>query len=260
MAGPERNLDAERDAILAALTPVVDGIVATFGPVCEAVLHDYRRPEASVVALAGSVTGRRTGGAMSEIGMRMLARGDEAADDLNYLTRTRDGTLVKSSTMLLRDSGGAVFGALCLNLDVTAVTQAHALLGALASAAAPGSGTAEPPVTTFGNDIDAVIDAIVDTDQLRRHKHWAQLDRAERLELFRGLDARGVFAVRRSVEQVAARLGISRASAYHYLSQARATAADGGEGAAAPPEPATGPTASPSTAPAPSTTPDGGHP
>ena len=121
--------DAERDAILAALTPVVDGIAATFGPVCEVVLHDYRRPEESVVAVAGTVTGRTVGGAMSEIGMRVLARGDEAADELNYLTRTGDGTLVKSSTMVLRDSTGAVFGALCVNVDVTAVGRAHTLLG-----------------------------------------------------------------------------------------------------------------------------------
>ncbi|MFF0362105.1 MULTISPECIES: transcriptional regulator [Streptomyces] len=213
--------DAERDAILTALTPVVDGIAATFGPVCEVVLHDYRRPEESVVAVAGTVTGRTVGGAMSEIGMRVLARGDDAADELNYLTRTGDGTLVKSSTMVLRDSTGAVFGALCVNVDVTAVGRAHTLLGALAGLA---GGTAEPPTTTFGDDIDSVVEAIVDAHRARQPRGWAQLDRAERLRLFRDLDARGVFAVRRAIEQVAARLGISRASAYSYLSQARTTA------------------------------------
>ncbi|WP_164416221.1 helix-turn-helix transcriptional regulator [Streptomyces salinarius] len=215
----EPAVDAERDAVLAALRPVVEGIAATFGPVCEAVLHDYRQPEHSVVAVAGSVTGRAVGGAMSEIGMRVLARGDEARDELNYVTRTREGTLLKSSTMVLRDSTGTVFGALCVNLDVTAVDRAHALLGALAGTArAP----AEVPATTFGDDIDAVVDAIVDDHPLRRDTSWAALDRERRLELFRDLDGRGVFAVRRSVEHVAARLGISRASAYHYLSQARA--------------------------------------
>ncbi|MEV5438441.1 PAS domain-containing protein [Streptomyces sp. NPDC052682] len=212
----EGSVDAERDAILRALAPVVDGLAATFGPVCEAVLHDYRTPEKSVVAVAGSVTGRAVGGAMSEIGMRVLARGDEAADELNYLTRTRDGTLVKSSTMVLRDSTGAVFGALCVNVDVTAVERVHSLLGALAGR---DGHPADLPTTTFGNDIDSVVDALVDT---HRHKSWAELDRAERLALFRDLDARGVFAVRRAIEQVAARLGISRASAYHYLAQARA--------------------------------------
>ncbi|MER5834083.1 helix-turn-helix transcriptional regulator [Streptomyces sp. NPDC002130] len=213
-------LNAERDAILAALKPVVDGIAATFGPVCDVVLHDYRNPERSVVAVAGAVTGRTVGGAMSEIGMRVLAGGDETSDELNYVTRTRNGTLVKSSTMVLRDSTGAVFGALCVNVDVSAVKQVHDLLGALAGvgAAAP----AELPTTTFGNDIDAVVDALVDAHQSQQRGSWAELDRAERLELFGGLDTRGVFAVRGAVEQVAARLGISRASAYNYLSRARA--------------------------------------
>ncbi len=211
--------NAERDAILAALTPVVEGIAATFGPVCEVVLHDYRNPEKSVVAVAGSVTGRAVGGAMSEIGMRVLARGDEAADELNYVTRTRDGGQVKSSTMVLRDSTGAVFGALCVNVDVGAVTQVHDLLGALAGLdAAP----AELPTTTFGNDIDSVVDALFDAHRSRQRGSWAELGREERVELFGGLDTRGVFAVRGAVEQVAARLGISRASAYNYLSRARA--------------------------------------
>ncbi|BFO18994.1 PAS domain-containing protein [Streptomyces sp. KM77-8] len=227
MAAVEER-DAEREAILAALVPVAEGIAATFGPVCEVVLHDYRRPEGSVVAVAGSVTGRTAGGAMSEIGMRMLARGDEAADELNYLTRTGTGTLVKSSTMVLRDSTGAVFGALCVNVDVTAVDQARTLLGALAGL---GGGPAEPPVTTFGNDIDAVVEAILDDHRSLRHRGWGRLGREERLRLFRDLDARGVFAVRRAVEQVAGRLGISRASAYSYLSQSRTPAGptpDGG--------------------------------
>ena len=230
--------DAERDAVLAALRPVVDGIAATFGPVCEVVLHDYRRPERSVVAVAGSVTGRTAGGsgngAADESVMRVPARtgtehGDTGRDDtgrddtahdaLNHVTRTDDGTLVKSSTMVLRDSTGTVFGALCVHLDVTAVDRAHALLGALAGTAGL---PADPPAATFADDIDAVVDAIVDTHPLRQDAGWAVLDRDQRLELFRDLDGRGVFAVRRSVEHVANRLGISRASAYHYLSRARA--------------------------------------
>ncbi|MFI1561898.1 transcriptional regulator [Streptomyces sp. NPDC020490] len=221
-------LEAERDAILAALRPVVAGLAATFGPVCEAVLHDYRRPERSVVALAGEVTGRRVGGAMSEIGLRMIARGDDARDELNYVTRTRTGALVKSSTILLRDSTRAVFGALCLNVDITAVRQAHALLGALAGA---GGGAPDTPVTTFAGDIDSVVDAVLDAHRPVGGGAWAGLDRAGRLDLFHSLDEHGVFAVRHSVEQVATRLGISRASAYSYLSQARAAHApttDGG--------------------------------
>ncbi|WP_409494454.1 transcriptional regulator [Amycolatopsis sp. cmx-11-12] len=209
---------SERDAILDALAPVADGIAATLGSFCEVVVHDFRRPEESVVAIAGSVTGRSVGGSMSEIGMGLLARGDDAEDELNYVTRTASGKLVKSSTMLLRDSGGSVFGALCVNLDVTALGQLRTLVGELADV---GTATTETPTTTFGDDVDAVVDAIVDDHQLRLNKPWAALSREERLDLFRSLHARGVFAVRRAVPQVAARIGISRASAYNYLAEIR---------------------------------------
>ncbi|MFG3230833.1 transcriptional regulator [Streptomyces antibioticus] len=228
MAGADPR-DTERDAILRALAPVVDGIAATFGPVCEVVLHDYRRPERSVVAVAGTVTGRTVGGAMSEIGMRMLARGDTAEHELNYVTRTGDGWLVKSSTMVLRDSTGAVFGALCVNVDVTEVDRVRGLLDALAGPIGPPA-LPDAPVTTFGDDIDSVVeallDALLDAPLRGRDQTWAGLDRGRRLALFRGLDERGVFAVRRAIEQVAARLGISRASAYSYLAQSRAAASD----------------------------------
>ncbi|MGW0598964.1 helix-turn-helix transcriptional regulator [Streptomyces sp. NPDC002776] len=217
---PSEERVREQDAILVALTPVADGLAATLGSFCEVVLHDFRRPDRSVVAIAGSVTGRQVGGAMSEIGMGLVARGDEAADELNYVTRTQTGKLVKSSTMVLRDSAGTVFGALCVNLDVTAVHQAGALIAGLAGAA----DAAPVPTTTFGNDIDSVVDSLVDTHQLRQGKPWSALDRDERLRLFGALDADGVFAVRGVTQRVAERLGISRASAYNYLAQARASA------------------------------------
>ncbi|MEV5476906.1 helix-turn-helix transcriptional regulator [Streptomyces sp. NPDC052207] len=207
----------EQDAVIAALTPVVDGIVATLGSFCEVVVHDFRRPENSVVAIAGSVTGRAVGGSMSEIGMGLLARGDEATDELNYVTRTPSGKLLKSSTMLLRDPSGTVFGALCVNVDITAVNQAHALIGELAGV----TGATAVPTTTFGDDIDSVVDAIVDSHQLRQNKQWSELSRDERLGLFRSLDEQGVFAVRGAAQHVAERLGISRASAYNYLARAR---------------------------------------
>ncbi|WP_410652408.1 transcriptional regulator [Amycolatopsis sp. cmx-4-54] len=208
---------SEQDAILDALAPVADGIAATLGSFCEVVVHDFRRPEQSVVAIAGSVTDRTVGGSMSEIGMGLLARGDDAEDQLNYVTRTASGKLVKSSTMLLRDSGGSVFGALCVNLDVTALGQLKTLVGELADVGA----VTETPTTTFGDDVDAVVDAIVDEHQLRLNKPWTALNREERLDLFRSLHARGVFAVRRAVPQVASRIGISRASAYNYLAEIR---------------------------------------
>ncbi|GAA1500790.1 PAS domain-containing protein [Dactylosporangium maewongense] len=216
-------MDAGADAILEALLPVIDGLAATFGPMCEVVLHDYRRGEQSVVAVAGSVTGRKAGDAISEIGLAVLAQGDAATNDVNYVTRAPDGRIVKSSTMPLRDGAGHVFGALCVNVDVTALRQAGDLLTALAGAAA-----AQVPATTFSDDFDDVVDALVRAEELARGRPVAALTRPERLALLRALDRRGVFAVRNAVPRVAARLGVSRSAAYADLAESRRSSVDTG--------------------------------
>ena len=48
------------------------------------------------------------------------------------------------------------------------------------------------------------------------------LTREERIELIAALDADGLFEARRAVEHVAEMIGVSRAAAYGYLTQARA--------------------------------------
>lgn len=204
------------DAILDVLKQVLPGLAATFGRSCEIVLHDYRRGEQSVVAVAGEATGRRVGGVTSEIGLRMLAKGDDARDNLNYVTRTNSGRTVKSSALPLRDAEGHVFGALCVNLDVTALRQVSDMLGELA-----GTTPASPPATTFTDDFDEVLEAMIRAEELALAKPVDSLTRQERLPLLKALDERGLFTVRGAAPRVAARLGISRASLYTDLAACR---------------------------------------
>nr|BFF18102.1 hypothetical protein GCM10025730_16230 [Promicromonospora thailandica] len=49
----------------------------------------------------------------------------------------------------------------------------------------------------------------------------AMMGKGDRVAVLRALDARGAFHVKRSVETVAKRLGISRVTAYAYLDQLR---------------------------------------
>ena len=204
------------DALFAALMPVAEGLAATFGPACEVVLHDYRRGEQSVVAVAGNVTDRRVGGALSEIGLSVLAKGDQAVNDLNYVTHAPNGRVIKSSTMPLRDGDGRLVGALCVNLDVTALRQAGDLIAAMAGVVPP-----QLPATTFTDDFDEVVDAVIRAEELARGKPVDGLNRAERLDLLRVLDERGVFAVRHAASRVAARLGVSRSGLYADLADCR---------------------------------------
>lgn len=205
------------DAYLAVVRPLLGGIAETFGRHCEVVLHDFRQPEHSIVAIAGDVTHRHVGGTVSQIGLALMAAGDAAEDQLNYPTRTASGRVVKSSTMLLRDPDGHVFGALCINFDVTDLRLLTGALGELTGA------VAEPRPIAFVDDIGEVIRAVIDEEEVAAGCSIDRMTKADRLAIFRALERRGVFALQRAVPQVAEYLKISRATAYSYLEEIRAT-------------------------------------
>ena len=54
----------------------------------------------------GHVSGRKVGDGPSKIVMEQLMSGNEAQDQLAYLTRTPDGKILKSSTIYIRDPTG----------------------------------------------------------------------------------------------------------------------------------------------------------
>lgn len=207
------------DAVFAALAPAIEGIAATFGRSCEVVLHDYRDPERSVVAVAGSVTGRGAGDAMSEIGLRVLAAGDDARNEVGYLTRAQDGRVLKCTTLPLRDLDGTLIGALCVNIDLSAINRAAGVLSDLLGL----SPTADPPVPTtdFSGDLDQVVDSLIERAERANAVPVSALGRDQRLELVRSLHDAGVFALRGAPARVARRLGVSRTGLYNDLATLR---------------------------------------
>lgn len=211
--GVGRSAGRDADRRLQLLAEIIGPLTHSLGANYEIVLHDYRIPDRSVVAVAGRVTQRQVGSAMSEIGLSILSEGDKAQDRLNYLAKAPNGRIINSSTIVLRDRRRKVFGALCINMDVTAIRHAAAILQALSSA------YTEPKPTTFTNDINDVIDVAL--REVLGGRAPALLSRQERLEVIRSLDARGIFNVKRATGRVAAALGISRATAYGCLQQVR---------------------------------------
>jgi predicted transcriptional regulator YheO len=203
----------DADRRLQVLAEIIGPLTRSLGANCEIVLHDYRIPDRSVVAVAGKVTERQVGSAMSEIGLAILAEGDQARDRLNYLAKAPNGRIINSSTIVLRDGRQRVFGALCINVDVTAIRHAAAILDALSNA------YAEPKPTTFTNDINDVIDVAL--REVLAGRAPTLLSRQERLDVIRSLEVRGIFNVKRASGRVAAALGVSRATAYGCLQQIR---------------------------------------
>jgi predicted transcriptional regulator YheO len=208
--------DTTADAVFAALAPVLDGIAATFGRSCEVVLHDYRDPERSVVAVAGSVTGRVPGDAMSEIGLRVLAAGADAGNEVGYLTRAQDGRVLKCTTLPLRDVDGTLIGALCINVDVSAINRATGVLSDLLGLSPAQEISA---TTNFSGDLDQVVESLIERAERAHAVPVTALGRDERLVLVRSLNEAGVFSLRGAPARIAKRLGISRTGLYNDLAE-----------------------------------------
>ena len=105
--------------LLELLEQIAKAIAAQFGSNCEVVLHELSGKSAysSIVAIEnGHVTGRKVGDGPSHVVLEQLGHEDDNAEDqLGYLTRTKDGKILKSSSVYIRDETGKVTGILGIN-------------------------------------------------------------------------------------------------------------------------------------------------
>jgi len=207
------------DDYMAFLRRLLPAIVQTFGRNCEVVLHDFRKTDGSIVAIEGNVTERHIGGSVSQIGLSIMAEGDAAKDQYAYLTRAPNGRVMKSVTVPLRDHEGHVFGAFCINYDISDLRMVAGVLEDII-----GSPTQPPQQTSFVDDVGKVISEVIQEEELELGRRIDSLNRRDRLELLLALDRRGVFSLQRAVPQVAEHLGVSRATLYSDL---RTTRGDG---------------------------------
>ncbi|MEO7017716.1 MAG: helix-turn-helix transcriptional regulator [Leifsonia sp.] len=224
--------------VLANFRPVMHALAAAAGPNCEVVLHDLSAPDPdlshTIAAIEnGHVTGREVGGPSSSLGIGVLHNQDADHNAFGYRGFTSDGRLLRCSSVYFRNTAGRIIAALCVNFDVSTIEQARALLDGLLPPAP--SNAQEQPNEFFGRDLVALMDAMV-TEAIREiGKPVGHMSRDDRIAVLTRLDQQGALQMRKGVESVAARLGISRVTAYAYLDEARNQDAEGAaahEGAA----------------------------
>lgn len=202
--------------LVAELSRVAAGIVSTLGEeLCEVVLHDFSQPEHSIVWIRGKVTNRELGGSMSQIGLAMMAEGNDAQDRINYITRTKDGKVLKSTSIVLRDATGQAFGLFCINIDITSLTLLENTLKNFLA----GEETKILTNVHFSNNVAEVAQTLL--DEVIQERGWVgpPLDMEQRLAFVKALDQRGFFGIRYTVPLLADYLGVSRAAIYSYIKE-----------------------------------------
>jgi predicted transcriptional regulator YheO len=210
--------------VLRTLGPVMRAIAAAGGPSCEVVLHNLDGADIdlghTIMAIEnGHVTGREIGGPSTSLGLDVVRdrRGDH--DAFGYRGFTSSGTELRCSSVYFHNQAGDIIAALCVNVDLSGLQQARGVLDALLRQT-PALGSAAPD-EIIGGDLVSVVDAMITQAIGEAGKPVGQMSRDDRIAVLERLDRQGVTRMRKSVEQIAARLGISRVTAYAYLEEAR---------------------------------------
>lgn len=206
--------------ILAQYIPLAHMIAQTIGDDCEVVLHDLENPQQSVAYIVNNrVTGRQVGQSFDHLVPQVILSKKLDHDIVtNYYFHTADGRLIKSSTALLKDFGGKVVGALCINIDTTKISQQIEWLQSLM----PGTEENAAPAEVSQEELTHVSEIVTDLiDKIIGNKDMARLRREEKLEMIRFMDQRGIFLLKGAVDQVGSRMGISRVTVYSYIDEVR---------------------------------------
>ncbi len=202
------------------LSRIIKGIAAQFGENCEVVLHDLTRNyEHTIVAIEnGHVTGRKVGDSGTNMGLEILRGTSSGADQYNYVNRTLDNKIIKSSSIYLKDSNGDITGSICINFDITGLLSGQKELQSFINLQ-PENAMSEH----FSGNIDDILDYLIGQSLDLIGKPINDMTKKDKMKAIEFLDKKGIFLIMKSMDKVADRFQISKFSIYNYLDEIRGT-------------------------------------
>jgi predicted transcriptional regulator YheO len=177
-------------------------------------------PEKSIVAIAnGQLTGRKVGDSLDVLGIQLI-RQPPTEDLINYQTTTKSGKILRSSSVFLRDETGEIFGAFCVNYDISGLVK---LQEWLRDSVGPGVTNIKEG---FENTVDEVLEMMCQDAFRSTGKQVSEFTREDKIAVISYLEIKGAFLIRYSVDHVAELLNISKFTIYNYLDELKATQAN----------------------------------
>ncbi len=201
---------------LSFLSQLAKGLAAQFGPNCEIVVHDLSDNNISqsiVIIENGHVTSRQVGDGPSHVVLEAL-RGDRSAlsDHLNYLTRTQDGRILKSSTLYVRDDSGDAIAIFAINYDITHLLMVENTLHAMTSAE---GGESEPEKIV--SNVNDLLDELIEQSVRIVGKPVALMNKDDKIRAIQFLNDSGAFLVTKSGDKISKFFRISKYTLYGYI-------------------------------------------
>ncbi|MDR2538008.1 MAG: PAS domain-containing protein [Treponema sp.] len=205
--------DTERQ-LLDSYKTSLEGLGAYLGEAFEFVLHDLSDLEHSIIKIInGHHSGRKEGAPITDLALSMLGRinANNAGPYINYISKSKHGRPVKSSTIAIFGESKRVIGMICINLYLDSP-----LLSLL-----EGFTTLDRPVEfvseNFINDSEELI-----ARSLQKVKHDVDADSSipvshKNREIISILYHQGIFKLKSAVRMVSRDLNLSKNTVYLHL-------------------------------------------
>jgi predicted transcriptional regulator YheO len=206
--------------IFEVLENLADAIAITFGPNCEVAIHDLSELRNSLKYIAGNVTNRKPGAPITDFVIKSLkSEGNSIKNRYRYKTTTKDGKILKSSAIYVRNSKKEVIAVVCINFDVTPFMDSVSIIQNLINTTELESKLAnETFAFTVNETLDSIIEQVVIETGSQPSRISKKKDRINFIDL---LEDKGLFLMKGAVDHVAMAMGISKYTVYNYLQEIR---------------------------------------
>jgi len=211
--------DENNKAIFNNLKNVVDCVAQVFGSNCEVVLHSLKDPGHSVIKIAnGQITGRKVGSPLTDFSIELLKKAKSSGKDVirNYFNKLDDGTLLKSSDVVIKNDRGDPIGLLCINIDLSVP-----LYDFVREFTAKGRKFSEEAVERFPSHPNELVDRMLEvaTTRINSNEEISASDKNKEIviELYKS----GIFDIRGAIDIIAKAIGVSRYTVYNYIREAK---------------------------------------
>jgi predicted transcriptional regulator YheO len=189
-----------------------------FAPVLEVIVHDYRKPDSSVIAIFnGHITGRKVGDPATDIGYRRLKGEDIPEVIINYENEGIRGNKLKSSTMAVRNPKGKLIGGIGFNLDITLFEQFQRFIEQFISSQKNSfiEGKEKFHCKTPKEELQEAIHTLL----IQKGWYATSLSYKDKKDVVKDLYLQGHFNKRAVVTILADILKVTRASIYRYIKE-----------------------------------------
>ena len=214
MLSDEHPFADEDRAILNSYRAVVEGVSALIGDHCEIVLHSLEDLEHSAICIAnGHNTNRQKGSPLTDLALKSLHNMKTDSVSKPYFTRIKNGGLMKSVTLAIRNKNQRIIGLLCININLDVP------LSQFIQALMPSNPMGETSSVNFASSVEELVSQTVE--------HTIEEVNADRLvannnknrQIVVSLFEKGIFDIKDAINLVADRLDISRHTVYLYIRQ-----------------------------------------